>query len=913
NAQISFSSLFTKNRELFVIKTQYFDLIFPEESRETALLLANMADEMYLQVATNLQTTPKARFPVVISPDTDRLNGYYMPIPYNRIVIFDTIAREGSLDVNKNPLFSTFLHELTHAVSANIKSPFWQGLSAVMGDTITPSLGIHLPTSFIEGVTVSFESEENYSGRLNDAYSMQILIRAKREKKFPFWSDVAGARDTYPGGSEPYIFGGSFAAFIQQKYGMEKYAQFWHESGKPQFFKLAAGIYKKVYGISLKNEWKNFYDAIPDEDTNDSLNTDFNSITQGLINTIAVHKNHLIWVDHQKKGVFSRQFDAKAKTKKLFSADNTIDRLTFSQDGRYIGVSSFRATKGSFSYQNEFRLFDLKKKSFIKTIKNLTDADIYIADDESYILGTQTNAQRQTLTRFPYHTKTKKTTIIFQEPQPLFTTIYSPLILDEKYYAFIQKNAEQRSIIIQDEGFDFAKKITLSAESSITPRFLIQNRFENRNDSQRQFYFSWNKENRQKKESALFDWVAEASTMAGKINFDHQTKEISVALQNEQTLGGVEKMIPLSLGDFVFINRSYFADTIYSAPNSSLAFTPSTTALINEVDNMQFNKQDLDKNISIIQSKNQFPETKYNPLKYMYRGLFLPLLAVNTMNLSDDILEATNLGLTFFTLDPTEKWQLISYSGYDFETQSFGTGFNFLNTTFPVHWGLGFNMDNYLTGKTIFTIKQDTSYTLHLRNNFSAFIFKNRAEYKTDMSIHQFYDLASLYFTNYRTVRKEYHATAGIQTGVHVENLYTSSSNQHQYEIIYFFNFALPTLLFFPNPANLTLNIPAKFQFQFQRKQFSFKTTAVIFSAEIQKSLPFFPLYFNRFTLNTSYSNTSLYDLSLFRHAVEGSAYFTITPIIGILTTMHFDVGLTTQYQIQSNILKFSFYGAFRM
>ncbi|MGL4986012.1 MAG: hypothetical protein ACRC5H_02600, partial [Treponemataceae bacterium] len=45
NAQASFSSLFTKNRELFVIKTQYFDLIFPEESRETALLLANVADE----------------------------------------------------------------------------------------------------------------------------------------------------------------------------------------------------------------------------------------------------------------------------------------------------------------------------------------------------------------------------------------------------------------------------------------------------------------------------------------------------------------------------------------------------------------------------------------------------------------------------------------------------------------------------------------------------------------------------------------------------------------------------------------------------------------------------------------------------------------------------------------------------
>ncbi|MGL4981756.1 MAG: hypothetical protein ACRC4W_02660, partial [Treponemataceae bacterium] len=169
-SQTSFSSVFTKARQLYVIKTQYFDFIFPEESRETVYLLSNKADEMYVQIASKLQTQPKARFPVVVSPDTDRLNGYYMPIPYNRIVLFDTLAREGSLDTNKEGIYSTFLHELTHAVSANIKSPFWHGLSAVMGDTIVPSLGIHLPTSFIEGVTVSFESQEKHSGRLNDAY-----------------------------------------------------------------------------------------------------------------------------------------------------------------------------------------------------------------------------------------------------------------------------------------------------------------------------------------------------------------------------------------------------------------------------------------------------------------------------------------------------------------------------------------------------------------------------------------------------------------------------------------------------------------------------------------------------------------------------------------------------------------------
>ncbi|MGL4982372.1 MAG: hypothetical protein ACRC4W_05930, partial [Treponemataceae bacterium] len=760
-------------------------------------------------------------------------------------------------------------------------------------------------------------SQEKHSGRLNDAYSMQLLIRAKHEKKFPSWSDVAGARDTYPGGAEPYIFGGAFAAFIQQKYGMEKYAQFWLESGKPQFFKLAAGIYKKVYRISLKEEWKNFYQSIPtqkiqEENKNKSL------ITQGLINTLAAYDNTLVWIDYQKKGVFLKNFESK-KIKKLFSTDSTVERLSFSQDGKYLGVSSSRSAKGNFNYKNEFHLFDMHKKSFLKTIKNIGDAAIYSSGDDIFIFGTQTQAQRQNLIQYKYNTKTKKLAYEREETLPLFTTIYSPLILNEDYHAYIQKDREKRAIIIHDKKSSIIRAINLSADNTITPRFLMQNHAVNQQNDELHFYFSWNKENslsNDVKTEEYFQWLAEASTRAGEVTFKASTNEISVTRQTKQITNGVEKMIALSNGELLFINRSYFTDQIYSLPYNDLGFIPLKNITITsstKTGQITQNESNADYIRNLEKNASPFTEKKYNPLSYMYKGLFLPGLAVNSMNLSDDILSATNLGLSFFTIDPTEKWQFILYSGYDFEKEAFGTGFNFLNTTHPMQWGLGFNVDNYLNGKTVFTIKQDLLYTIHLRNNFQAIIFKNEAQYKTNMTVHQFYDLASLYFTNYRTVNKAYHAIAGIQTGVQLEQLYSSASNIYQYEPMLFFNFAIPTLMFFPNPENFTLNLPAKVQLQFYPKQFSFKTTVVIFSAEIQKSLSFFPLYFNRFTLNAAYTNSSLYDFSAYKHSIASSAYFTLTPIIGILTTMHFDVGATVKYQINENNLNFSFYGSFRM
>src|SRR5574344_55245 len=101
----------------------------------------------------------------------------------------------------------------------------------------------------------------NGEGRLNDSFATHILKQAKLEGKFPSWKEASYTRDIYPIGTIPYIFGGSFNAYIQNRFGLAKYAEFWTLCGST--FSFEQTIFKKVYGISLDKAWSDFENSIP--------------------------------------------------------------------------------------------------------------------------------------------------------------------------------------------------------------------------------------------------------------------------------------------------------------------------------------------------------------------------------------------------------------------------------------------------------------------------------------------------------------------------------------------------------------------------------------------------------------------------------------------------------------------------
>ena len=112
-------------KKLYVSQTRWFDIIYAEESAQTAQILYENADDILLEITSEYCSKPgeHLRFPVVITRGVEQFNAYFTYYPYNHIVVYDT-AEIQDLAVFSQTLLSVFTHELTHLVTYNLKTTF---------------------------------------------------------------------------------------------------------------------------------------------------------------------------------------------------------------------------------------------------------------------------------------------------------------------------------------------------------------------------------------------------------------------------------------------------------------------------------------------------------------------------------------------------------------------------------------------------------------------------------------------------------------------------------------------------------------------------------------------------------------------------------------------------------------------
>ncbi len=350
--------------KLNVIKTEYFDIIFPDKSEESALKISAVCDDYYRQLCSLFEYEPYQTFSVVLTDQVEMSNAFFTLAPYNMIVVFDyPVALE--INNNKYEIETVFYHELTHAVSLNSKAPGWR-LMSFFGQIFTPA-GLSLTSFWYEGAAVSVESLED-GGRLNDPYFNQIILDAKFKdvtgvKKFPSWRDVTGARDVYPYGNDAYVFGAHFARYLIETYGFSKYAEFWKNAGTSTNLSFCAGVFKKTYGIALSDAWKSFYEDIElpeiDLEKRKAFVSTSNLISKnGAVTQTAdsyfnpqTGKYDLVWFDSLSQGIFFN-------SKRLFTIKN-VESIRFSPDGSKLYVNRL---KDKDNVKNVDFIYDLKSK-----------------------------------------------------------------------------------------------------------------------------------------------------------------------------------------------------------------------------------------------------------------------------------------------------------------------------------------------------------------------------------------------------------------------------------------------------------------------------------------------------------------------------------------------------------------------
>lgn len=384
-------------KKLSIIKTQYFDIIFYDETFEDAKKIASVADSYYLEISKKFGFEPYQRFPVSLTCEEESLNGFFSPFPYNMIVLHIAEPDSPEMSSYQDTLLSVFYHELTHAVTLNMKSPFWRGMSSVFGDFLSPA-ALSMTYFWIEGAAVlnesGFSDEKNkkIDGRLKNPYFTSLLVQAKLNdeadvKKFPSWRDVAGSRDIVPAGSDRYVFGACFAQFLVKNYGKEKYAEFWKNAGKGTTLSFSAGVFKRTYGKKIDEVWNDFKNSIKVPDSKEYLqlasenelkeqNSFLISKKKSYVkaNDFFYDKNEkifkLAFYDSSSCAVFlseKKENEEKfKKAKKLFSASG-IQKISFDESGKKLFVSRL-VQKENVKIENG--IFDINERKYKRIEKN---------------------------------------------------------------------------------------------------------------------------------------------------------------------------------------------------------------------------------------------------------------------------------------------------------------------------------------------------------------------------------------------------------------------------------------------------------------------------------------------------------------------------------------------------------------
>jgi hypothetical protein len=317
--------IFAPGTRLFVIKTEHFDIIFPERSRPSALRLSTMAESVYEEVSGKLEAKLPARVPVVITPDIGIFNGSTNPFPYMHIVLIDSAIDIGWTAFRDN-FRNLFLHELTHAVSLQIRAPWASFLSSVFGSWLLPGL-LNEPEFMVEGVAVSFESDDAASGRANDPLVKEAVRQDIIENRFKTPLEASGIYDEYPFGDIFYNYGGFFNAYIQRTYGMGKYAELWKAMGNLVFAAsldpYGIGFYeafRRTYGFSFLKAWADFRNSLSLAGTVDAPEILGPRDLAWMPGGLAGNEKGLYWVDARSNRAMTMD-PATLTSAALFDAD----------------------------------------------------------------------------------------------------------------------------------------------------------------------------------------------------------------------------------------------------------------------------------------------------------------------------------------------------------------------------------------------------------------------------------------------------------------------------------------------------------------------------------------------------------------------------------------------------------------
>lgn len=851
------------------ISTQWFDIIFPSRSVQSAMKLYDCADQIYEDICADLGTTPQFRMDVTLTPSTDVFNAYFTNYSSNHIVLYDTVPDE-DLSVFENDIEGTFRHELNHAVTINMRNKFWTGLDSVFGDTYNFGCYITMPSLIKEGASVSEESRYG-EGRLNDGFYLHMLKQSILQGDFPSYTEVTGARDVYPSGTLPYSFGGPFIDWLKKTYGMEKYAQFWYQ-GINMGAVTYSGAFKKVYGIPIKKAWEEFEASVSVPqicaEPSDSPGV---SYLQGGHTPLAVYtslassEKGFAWIEKKSSSVwFAPVNDGEiGKSKKVFSLKN-ISSLSLSADGNFFAVNSIGTNYGN--YKNETFVYDTKNKKLVKFPEtSLRDSCVVKVDDGYHLVSPRTENNKTFLCDWKMVFKKEKLSSFQFVGEYDFDgkKIFSPVDCGNGKIGFILRDENGWSVCLMELFQDYenfsVKKIGMEKNCS------IRNLSLDKSDSEKiKLNFSW-------ASVSVFPRL-------GSVTFDNQSAELE--FMNEDISGGIyfPTTVPefdslVCIGNFVSENR------IMEIKKCEI----SNSKKIVPVEKISFEKND---SVQKLQAAQEFLDSTETYKGGLEKGMIIPFSWIPVYDKNSQEKGGIYFpGVSYVCKNPWDGVTLNVMAGINpgkgifnyFQDNNFEAGL-----AAEISGGSESSIFNYsVLAQALFdkngfsqsSLRTQVISELHfgrtgsiIFQNIGNFMFgrepgENVDEKYLSVSDSFIMQLGSVIKSGPGPFQKKAFLVQ-LSSDLVVRNSFTSGPENNLENVLNYVHVYPSFVFYIPNliPVNcteqFTFNLPVHLVFSIapsKSQLFGAYASVMLFSWEIQTGPTFFPIYFNRFVSTLSY------------------------------------------------------------
>lgn len=381
------------------LSSPHFLIHYHQGEESLAKRAVVIAEDVHAQLVPRMKSQPHDRTNIVLVDAMDDANGSATPLPYNLIKLYITQPFGESIFGASNYddwMRLLITHEYTHIVHLDMVNGPAGVLSNIFGNLYFPNL--FQPVWLIEGLAVYEETALTGGGRNRSPASDMVLRMAVLEDNFPPISHAANYTEKFPDGQVPYLFGGSFTAFIAKKYGREKLADLsLAYSGRWWPF-LVSSTASRVLGSDysdLWDEWKSELTSRYDADKQKVLAQGL-SASQALTQRGYMNLAPSISPDGKQLAYFVRNadehsaihlmnMDGSADRKLINNINSSASSIAWRPDGKGFYYTKIEVVRNTNLY-NDIYYYDLEGRKEIRLTENLRAHDPAPSPDGSKLI-----------------------------------------------------------------------------------------------------------------------------------------------------------------------------------------------------------------------------------------------------------------------------------------------------------------------------------------------------------------------------------------------------------------------------------------------------------------------------------------------------------------------------------------------